>query len=78
MMALLPTWRWLRTPAVRQLEASIAAVNTAVQGLIAAARFRLQADPALRIAPRHLLEVTLVAADEPGSGIATRRWPAMC
>jgi cytochrome P450 len=69
MMAPLPTWRWLRTPAVRQLEASIAAVNTAVQGFIAAARARLQADSALRSGPRNLLEAMLVAADEPDSGI---------
>jgi cytochrome P450 len=69
MMSQLPTWRWVRTPAVRQLEASMVAVNTAVQGFIAAARARLQADPALRSAPRNLLEAMLVAADEPDSGI---------
>jgi cytochrome P450 len=69
MMSPLPTWRWLRTPAVRQLETSIAAVNRAVQDFIAAARARLLADPALRSEPRNLLEAMLVAADEPGSGI---------
>ena len=69
MMSPLPTWRWVRTPAVRQLEASMLAVNTAVQGFIAAARLRLQADPALRTEPRNLLEAMLVAADEAGSGI---------
>jgi cytochrome P450 len=69
MMSPLPTWRWLRTPAVRQLETSMVAVNTAVQGFIAAARARLQADPALRSAPHNLLEAMLVAADAPGSGI---------
>ena len=69
MMSPLPTWRWLRTPAVRQLETSMAAVNTAVQGFITAARAGLQADPTLRSAPRNLLEAMLVAADEPGSGI---------
>jgi cytochrome P450 len=69
MMSPLPVWRWVRTPAVRQLEASMAAVNSAVQGFITAARVRLRADPALRSAPRNLLEAMLVAADEPGSGI---------
>ncbi len=69
MMSPLPTWRWLRTPAVRQLEASMVAVNTAVQGFITAARARLQADATLRSEPRNLLEAMLVAADEPGSGI---------
>ena len=69
MMSPLPTWRWVRTPAVRQLETSMVAVNTAVQGFITAARARLQADPALRTEPRNLLEAMLVAADEAGSGI---------
>jgi cytochrome P450 len=59
----------VRTPAVRQLESSMAAVNTAVQGFIVGARARLQADPALRSEPRNLLEAMLVAADEAGSGI---------
>lgn len=69
MMSPLPTWRWLRTPAVRELERSMAAVNEAVQGFVAAARQRLQADPARRAHPPNLLEAMLVAADEPASGI---------
>ncbi len=69
MMSPLPTWRWLRTPAVRELERSMAAVNEAVQGFVAAARARLQADPARRAKPPNLLEAMLVAADEPASGI---------
>ncbi len=69
MMAPLPTWRWLRTPAVRQLEASMAAVNAAVQGFVTQARQRLAADAARREQPPNLLEAMIVAADEPGSGI---------
>jgi len=65
----LPTWRWFRTPAVRQLERSVAAVNAAVQGFIAGARQRLQDNPGLSEQPTNLLEAMLVAADEPGSGI---------
>ncbi len=69
MMSPLPIWRWVRTPAVRQLETSLVAVKTAVQGFITAARARLHADPMLRSAPRNLLEAMLVAADEADSGI---------
>jgi cytochrome P450 len=69
MMSPLPTWRWWRTPAVRQLEHSMSAVNAAVHGFIVQARERLQAQPALREAPANLLEAMLVAADEEGSGI---------
>jgi cytochrome P450 len=69
MMSPLPTWRWLRTAAVREVERDVAAVNAAVQGFVAQARERLQANPALRAHPGNLLEAMLVAADEPGSGI---------
>jgi cytochrome P450 len=68
-MSPLPLWRWWRTPAVRDLERSMLAVNSAVQGFIVQARQRMQAQPALRAAPTNLLEAMLVAADEEGSGI---------
>lgn len=68
-MSPLPTWRWWRSPAVRQLERSMLAVNTAVQGFIVQARQRVQAQPGLRESPSNLLEAMLVAADEEGSGI---------
>jgi cytochrome P450 len=62
-------WRFVRSPADRQLERSVAEVNTAVAGFVQQARARMQADPALRQHPRHLLEAMIAAADEPGSGI---------
>jgi cytochrome P450 len=65
----LPLWRWFPSAADRALTASVAAVNTAVDGFIVQARARLQADPGLREKPGNLLEAMLVAADEPGSGI---------
>lgn len=65
-------WRIRRSAADRGLEASIAEVNAAVDGFIAAARERLRADPSLRVRPNNLLEAMIVAADEPDSGIDDR------
>lgn len=65
-MAPLPIWRWLRSPADRRLEQSVAAVKVAIADFIAAARGRLAADPALRARPRNLLEAMLVASDGDG------------
>jgi cytochrome P450 len=69
MFAPLPTWRWFKSAADRDLARSVAEVNAAVDGFIAQARARLAADASLRAHPRNLLEAMLVAADEPGSGI---------
>ena len=69
LLAPLPLWRYLPLPAYRQLDRSIAALNAAVDGFIAQARARLQAEPALRQHPRNLLEAMLVAAEQEGSGI---------
>jgi cytochrome P450 len=68
-VAPLPTWRYWRTAADRQVQRSMVEVNAAVERFVAQARARLQADPALREHPNNLLEAMLVAADEPGSGI---------
>ena len=65
-MAPLPIWRWLRSPADRRLEQSVASVKVAIAEFIAAARGRLAADPALRARPRNLLEAMLVASDGDG------------
>jgi len=69
MLAPLPTWHWWKTRADRELDRSVAAVNQAITGFIAAARARLAAEPARREAPANLLEAMLVAADDEGSGI---------
>lgn len=65
----LPLWRWFPSADDRALPASVAAINAAVDGFIQQARARLTADPALREAPRNLLEAMLVAADAPDSGM---------
>ncbi|WP_088280882.1 cytochrome P450 [Ideonella sp. A 288] len=67
--AAFPVWRWVKRPADRELERSMAEVNAAVAGFIAQARARLQADPALRERPNNLLEAMVVAADQPDSGL---------
>jgi len=64
-----PLWRWFPTAADRRLVRSVAEVNHAVDGFIAQARARMQADPGLRKRPRNLLEAMIAAADEPDSGI---------
>ena len=69
MLAPLPTWRWWKTAADRELDRSVVAVNAAVAGFVAAARARLAAEPARREAPANLLEAMLVAAADEGSGI---------
>ena len=68
-LAPLPTWRWFRSSADRQLERSVAEVKAAVNRFIAQARERMRIDPSLREYPRNLLEAMIAAADEPNSGI---------
>jgi hypothetical protein len=45
MFAAMPTWRWWKSAADRELDRSVATVAAAIQGFIAAARRRLE-DPA--------------------------------
>ena len=65
-------WRYVRLPSDRALERSVHEVKTAIEGFIAQARARLQADPELRSRPRNLLDAMIVAADEGGSGLDDR------
>jgi cytochrome P450 len=73
LMSPLPTWRWIRTPADRRLERSVAAVLAAVDDFVAQARARLAADAGRRENPDNLLEAMIVAADEDGGGIDDRQ-----
>ncbi|MBS0449761.1 MAG: cytochrome P450 [Proteobacteria bacterium] len=66
----LPLWRWFPSTADKRLVRSVAEVNQAVNGFVAQARARMQADASLRTRPRNLLEAMIAAADEPGSGIS--------
>jgi|KBSMisStandDraft_5_1062788.scaffolds.fasta_scaffold29366_5 cytochrome P450 len=67
-MSPLPTWRYWKTTADRELDDSVAAIGVAIRDFVAAARKRLE-DPARRAAPENLLEAMIVAADDPQSGI---------
>ena len=71
-LAPFPYWRYVKLPADRALDRSIAVVTTSIDGFIAQARDRLKADPARREHPPNLLEAMIVAADAQGSGITGR------
>jgi cytochrome P450 len=68
-LSIVPYWRYFRLPQDRKLDHSNAALRVAVYDLIAQARQRMQANPALVDKPSNLLEAMIAAADQPGSGV---------
>jgi cytochrome P450 len=64
-----PLWRWYKSAADRRLDSSLREVMLAVNGFVAQARARMQANPGLREHPSNLLEAMIAAADLPDSGI---------
>jgi cytochrome P450 len=68
-IALFPYWRYVKLPADRQLDRSVAALGTAIDELIAAARVRLDAEPVRRERPANLLEAMICAAEEGGGSV---------
>jgi cytochrome P450 len=69
MITAVPYWRFFKLPSDRELDRALAAVNSAIDGFIRAARQQLADEPALRRAPQNLLQAMVAAADEPDSGI---------
>jgi cytochrome P450 len=67
LMSPLPNWTWLGG---RRLGRHLRALHEAVEGFIAQARRRMEADPTLRENPTNLLEAMLAARDDPGSGLS--------
>lgn len=67
--AVIPVWRMRRSASDKQLEQSVREVMLAVDGFVAQARARMQADPSLYQHPGNLLEAMIAAADQPDSGI---------
>jgi cytochrome P450 len=61
-----PYWRWVRLPADRALDRSIAALESAVGGFIAQARERMARLPELYEQPENLLEAMLAAQQADG------------
>lgn len=68
-MAPVRYWDWFKLPADRRLDVHLAALSDAVQGFIAAARTRLNANPLLREHPRNLIEAMLAAREKEGSTV---------
>jgi cytochrome P450 len=62
--ALLPTWRWWRTRADREIEHSLAAAGRAVQAFVGQARAEMARRPELRAAPQNLLQALLAANED--------------
>jgi cytochrome P450 len=68
-IALFPYWRYVKLPADRMLDGSVAALSVAIDDLIAAARARLNQEPARRERPANLLEAMICAAEEGGGSV---------
>jgi cytochrome P450 len=64
-----PYWRYFRLKVDRELDHSVAAINTAIDQFIAQARERMRANPSLREKPSNLLEGMIAAADQGDSGV---------
>jgi len=71
-LAIFKYWNYLRLPADRQLDRSVAEVNVAIEGFIVKARQRLQQQPELREKPSNLLEAMINAADQGDSGLTDK------
>jgi cytochrome P450 len=69
LLAPFPYWRWLKLPADRKLAWHLEQLRLAVEGFIAMARQRMDADPALRAQPANLIEAMIAARDIEGSGL---------
>lgn len=69
MLAPYPYWRRFKTPADRRLDHAVQEVNKAVGEFMRKARVRLAQSAERRQHPQNLLEVMLLAADAPESGM---------
>jgi cytochrome P450 len=62
-------WRWITLPGDRALAGHLGELRRAVEGFIAMARSRMEADPSLRARPANLIEAMIAARDIEGSGL---------
>jgi cytochrome P450 len=63
-IAFFPYWRYIKLPADRRLDRAMTTLRAEVAALVAAARTRMEAEPARRQHPSNLLEAMIAAADE--------------
>jgi cytochrome P450 len=70
LFALVPTWRFVRTPADRRLDRAVAELRVWLETLVGEARARLQAEPARAEKPANFLEAMLAMRDEAGQPFA--------
>ena len=66
LFAMVPLWRFVRSPKDRKFDRALADVRLWLGGLVAAARARLAEDPARGESPSNFLESMLVARDDNG------------
>jgi len=71
-LSLVPYWRWFKLESDRELERSVAVINSTILDFVAQARQLLHDEPSRREQPRNLLEAMIVAADQPDSGLDDR------
>ena len=69
LMAPFEYWRYVKLPADRALARHLEELHKAVDGFIAAARKRMQEEPARRAEPTNLIEAMIAARDSEGSGV---------
>jgi cytochrome P450 len=69
LMAPFPYWRYFRLPRDREMDRHRRALQAAVDGFIAGARRRIEANPELRAHPTNLIEAMVAARDAAGSGV---------
>jgi cytochrome P450 len=67
LLAPFPYWRYVKLPADRELERSLAALRPAVAGFMEEARERIAARPELREAPENFLEGMIAAQEIDGA-----------
>lgn len=66
----IPYWHWFKLPIDREFDVHLERVHAAVRDFIAAARGRMDADPALRERPNNLIEAMLAAHDAGGDHLS--------
>jgi cytochrome P450 len=71
-LSLVPYWRWFKLESDRELERSVAVINSTILEFVAQARQRLHDEPSRHEQPRNLLEAMIAAADQPDSGLDDR------